>query len=244
MGVLRVDHPDIREFVTCKVNEDAITNFNISVGVTDAFMQAVKDDTAFDLISPHNGELVETVRAREIFDLIVKLAHHNGEPGILFLDTANRNNPLPHLYELEATNPCGEQPLLFNESCNLGSINISKFVNKTRKFLYWNRLKETVKLAVRFLDNVIDVNHYPIPEIEKRTLVNRKIGLGIMGFWDTLVLLDIRYDSEKAFLARGLEAEGAVAALADLRQLDCFRRLLSDACVRPRRHQHEELRRG
>jgi ribonucleoside-diphosphate reductase alpha chain len=208
MGVLRVDHPDIREFVTCKVNEDAITNFNISVGVTDAFMRAVKDETTFDLISPHNGELVETVQAREIFDLIVKLAHHNGEPGILFLDTANRSNPLPHLYELEATNPCGEQFLGPYENCCLGSINLAQHFD-TQGIVDWEKLRDSVILATRFLDNVININAYvpAVPRLREMAMRARRIGLGIMGLSDLMYAMGVRYGSVEAqeFAAQVME---------------------------------------
>ena len=157
MAVLRVDHPDIRDFISCKVDENQITNFNISVGLTDEFMKAVKEDSTYDLIAPHTGELVETVDAREIFDLIVRYAWHNGEPGVLFLDSANRTNPVPHLYNLEATNPCGEQWLGPYENCCLGSINLSQHCAPSGR-VDWEKLRQTVALSTRFLENVVPDN--------------------------------------------------------------------------------------
>jgi ribonucleoside-diphosphate reductase alpha chain len=198
MGVLRVDHPDIREFITCKTDENAITNFNISVGITDAFMEAVKKDLTIDLVSPKDGEVWETVRARAIFDLIVKQAHHNGEPGMLFLDIANRDNPVPHLYELEATNPCGEQWLGPNENCCLGSINLAKHVTGAGR-VDWAKLEESVALATRFLDDVVDANKYvpAVPELEVAAQRVRRLGLGIMGLGDLMYHLGVRYGSKE-----------------------------------------------
>jgi ribonucleoside-diphosphate reductase alpha chain len=197
MAVLRVDHPDIREFITCKVNENQITNFNISVGVTDAFMQAVREDSTYDLIAPHTKEIVETVRAREIFDLIVEYAHGNGEPGVLFIDTANRSNPLPQIYDLVATNPCGEQWLGPYESCCLGSINLAQHGGAERT-IDWEKLRQTVVLSTRFLDDVIDANDYvpAVPQIREAAHQTRRIGLGIMGLADLMYHLGIRYGSE------------------------------------------------
>jgi ribonucleoside-diphosphate reductase alpha chain len=206
MAVLRVDHPDVRDFITCKVNENHITNFNISVGLTDTFMQAVKEDGTYDLIAPHTGEIVETVQAREIFDLIVRQARHNGEPGVLFLDAANRSNPLPQLYQLEATNPCGEQWLGPYENCCLGSINLAQHFGGPGQ-VHWEKLRETVELSVRFLDNVVTVNKYvpAVPQLKESALRSRRIGLGIMGLADLMYHMGVRYGSEE-----GIELAGQV----------------------------------
>lgn len=198
MAILRVDHPDIMEFIRCKDKEGEFANFNISVGVTDAFMEAVKEDRNV-VLWWHNGiemNCTKSVKAREIFDTIVEQAWKNGEPGVVFLDTINRSHPL-NLGDIESTNPCGEQPLLPYESCNLGSINLAKMV-KEPKQVDWELLKDTVATAVRFLDDVIDVNVYPIQEIEDMSKGNRKIGLGVMGWADMLCQLRIPYDSERA----------------------------------------------
>jgi ribonucleoside-diphosphate reductase alpha chain len=200
MGILRVDHPDIMDFIVAKEKEGILRNFNISVGVTDKFMEAVEKDADFDLINPRNGQVTKKLKARAIWNLIIIMAWKNGEPGVVFLDTINRHNPTPQIGEMEATNPCGEQPLLPYESCNLGSLDISKFVFEDGK-MDWNRLRETVRLAVRFLDNVVDANVYELPEIEKITKGNRKIGLGVMGFADMLIKRGIRYDTEEGLKA-------------------------------------------
>ncbi|MEB2288963.1 MAG: adenosylcobalamin-dependent ribonucleoside-diphosphate reductase [Anaerolineae bacterium] len=198
MAVLRVDHPDIREFITCKTDENAITNFNISVGITDAFMRAVETDSDFDLVNPHDGQVWHTVRARDLFDQIVRQAHHNGEPGVLFLDTANHENPVPHLYELESTNPCGEQFLGPFENCCLGSINLAQHLIADRR-MDWDKLAETVALSTRFLDDVVSVNAYvpAVPQLQEAAHRVRRIGLGIMGLADLMYALGVRYGSEE-----------------------------------------------
>jgi ribonucleoside-diphosphate reductase alpha chain len=208
MAVLRVDHPDIRQFITCKTDENQITNFNISVGVTDAFMQAVRDEGPFDLIAPHTGQVVETVRARELFDLIVSQAHHNGEPGMLFLDPANHANPVPHLYELEATNPCGEQWLGPYENCCLGSINLAQHFAAGGK-VDWEGLRRSTALSTRFLDDVVTANAYvpAVPQLREAALRARRIGLGVMGLGDLMYHVGVRYGSDESleFAAQVME---------------------------------------
>ncbi len=196
MGILRVDHPEIMDFIVAKEKEGVLRNFNISVAVTDEFMEAVEKDSDFELINPRNDEVAKTLKARAIWNLMIMMAWKNGEPGVIFLDTINRHNPTPHLGQIESTNPCGEQPLLPYESCNLGSIDVSKFVTADSR-VNWERLRQTVRLAVRFLDNVVDANVYTLPEIERATKGNRKIGLGLMGFADMLIKLGIKYDTEE-----------------------------------------------
>lgn len=200
MGILRVDHPDIREFITCKQDNRDITNFNISVAITEDFMKAVEKGEKYDLIDPRTKKPVAQEDAREIFDMIVENAWNNGEPGIIFIDRINKDNVVPELGEIESTNPCGEQPLLPYESCNLGSINLSVMIKNTGNHpdVDFDKLGATVRKAVHFLDNVIDVNKYPIPEIEKMTKATRKIGLGVMGWADMLCKLSIPYNSQKA----------------------------------------------
>jgi ribonucleoside-diphosphate reductase alpha chain len=195
MGILRVDHPDVLQFITAKAKEGALVNFNISVGVTDAFMEAVENDQEYELINPRTGNPERSLRAREVFDLIVNTAWRTGDPGMVFLDEINRHNPTPKLGQMEGTNPCGEVPLLPYESCNLGSINLVKMVKDGE--IDWEKLRETVRIAVHFLDNVIDMNKYPIPEIEKSTMMTRKIGLGVMGLAEMFLELGIPYNSEE-----------------------------------------------
>lgn len=196
MGVLRIDHPDVEEFITIKRDPSELTNFNLSVTVTDEFMQAYAQGALFPLVNPRTKKVVKKVKARDLFKLIAESAWASGEPGVLFIDTINRANPTPHIGTIEATNPCGEQPLLPYESCCLGSINLSKLVRQGQ--IDWERLRDLVHLGVRFLDNVIEMGKYPVAEIDKITRANRKIGLGVMGFAHLLIGLGIPYDSPEA----------------------------------------------
>ena len=211
MGILAVNHSDILEFITSKRAGEVLRNFNISVAVTDEFMQAVRINKKIDLINPRTKKKVRKVSAKKFFDLIVDSAWRTGDPGLIFIDQINRRHPLRSLGKIEATNPCGEQPLLPYESCNLGSINLASMVKNGG--VDWEKLKKTVRIAVRFLDNVMDTNKYPLPHIEKITKANRKIGLGVMGFAEMLIKLGIRYDSKEALnlaekLMRFIQTEG------------------------------------
>ncbi|MBI5026600.1 MAG: adenosylcobalamin-dependent ribonucleoside-diphosphate reductase, partial [Nitrospirae bacterium] len=232
MGLLRVSHPDILSFITCKDENTKLNNFNISVGLTEEFMKALSEGREYELINPRTKQVINKLRAKEAFDLIVNHAWRNGEPGIVFLDRVNHSNPTPKIGEIESTNPCGEQPLLPYESCNLGSINLAKMVKPVSsqqsavsgQEIDWDKLRDITWKSVHFLDNVIDVNKYPLKKIEEMTKANRKIGLGVMGWADMLIQLGTPYNSDDAiklaaevmsFIQR--EGKAASAALAEER---------------------------
>ena len=196
MGILRVDHPDIVDFIRAKEKGRFLTNFNISVSATERFMEAVKSDGRYDLINPRTGKITKTLRAKAVFDRAVKSAWKTGDPGLIFIDEINHHNPTPDLGEIESTNPCGEQPLLPYESCNLGSINLSRMVRDGS--IDWEKLKRTAHLGIHFLDNIIDINNFPLSEIASITKGNRKIGLGVMGFAEMLIQLGVPYASNEA----------------------------------------------
>jgi ribonucleoside-diphosphate reductase alpha chain len=200
MAMLRVDHPDVLEFITSKKNNRDLNNFNISVGITDAFMEAVKKEDNYDLIDPRDDNKRGELSALEVYYALVRQAWENGDPGVVFLDRMNRDNPTPAIGDIESTNPCGEQPLLPLEACNLGSVNLARFVTEKdgEPSIDYDGLKETVRLSTRFLDDVVAVSRYPLPEIEKMARGNRKVGLGVMGFADMLYRMKIPYDSERA----------------------------------------------
>lgn len=196
MGILNCDHPDIIDFITAKSKEDTLQNFNISINATDNFMNAVLKEQEYELINPHTKHKIKKINAKEIFELIVANAWRTGDPGLVFIDEINRKNPTSAIGKIETTNPCGEQPLHPYESCNLGSINLTNMLKNGK--LDWDKLKKTIHIAIHFLDNVIDVNKYPLPQVEQITKANRRIGLGIMGFAELLITLGIPYESEKA----------------------------------------------
>ncbi len=220
MGILRCDHPDVEAFSRSKLEEGELENFNISVACTQAFLEAVKRGDSIDLVNPHGRETAGRVPARQIWETMAECAHAGGDPGAIFLDRINADNPTPHLGAIECTNPCGEQPLLPYEACNLGSINLNRVVRGGR--IDWDAFRTIVRLAVRFLDNCIEVSRYPLPEITEIVQGNRKIGLGVMGFADLLIRLGVPYDSDKA-LRTAEEVMGFVRTEADAESADLAR---------------------
>jgi ribonucleoside-diphosphate reductase alpha chain len=225
MGILRCDHPDIVEFIEAKIDKTRFSNFNLSVGITDRFMKAFMDSSEYDLVNPRTQKPVKRVKARTIFDLIVNAAWLTGDPGLIFLDEIDRKNPTPQVGKIEATNPCGELPLLPYESCNLGSINLAKMVKGNA--LDWDKLRETIHWGARFLDDVIEVNKFPLPQVREITFANRKIGLGVMGFADLLIRLGLPYHSPKALrfaveLMRFIHKESVKASIALAQQRGVF----------------------
>lgn len=250
MGLLRVDHPDVERFISAKDDLRRITNFNISIGVTDAFMEALQRDADFILRHPNTGDIAKTVRASALMDQIVDCAWRTGEPGLIFLDRVNRDNPTPHLGDLSATNPCGEVPLLPYEACNLGSINLMAMLDAENR-LDWNRLAETVKLAVRFLDNVVTCSRFPVEATRQMVQANRKIGLGLMGWADCLIAQGIPYDADEAIaLARDVAAfidyHSKQASLQLARERGAFANFSQSVYTRPdwllARSQHDPTR--
>ncbi len=226
MGILRVDHPDIKEFITSKADNKEINNFNISVALTEDFMQTLRNGKKYRLINPRNGETVAEEDAEEIFNMIIEYAWKNGEPGIVFIDRINKENPTPNAGEIEATNPCGEQPLLAYEACNLGSINLAHMVTPDKKINY-DKLSKTAAIATRFLDNVIDMSKYPMEKITNMVRANRKVGVGVMGWADMLIQLEIPYDSQEAIrtgeeVMAFIHKEAENASLAIARQRSVF----------------------
>jgi len=242
MAILNIDHPDVLEFITAKTKEGILQNFNISVAITNEFMEAVKKGKTYKLINPKNNQPVGELDAREVFDKVANLAWETGDPGVVFIDRMNdaRGNPTPKFGRIESTNPCGEQPLLPNEPCNLGSIDINKFVKKEgrKSVIDWNRLKTTVHESVHFLDNVIDMNKYPLPEIDAMARTNRRIGLGLMGWADTLVNLEIPYNSKQALdladkLMSFIEKESHTASIAIAKKRGTFANFKDSLYNRP-----------
>ena len=267
MGILRVDHPDVEEFIECKKENDQVNNFNISVAITDEFMEAVENDTDFDLKNPRDGAVIKTIRARDLFQKIIEGAWLNGEPGVVFIDKINDDNPTPQ-FPIEATNPCSEAHLPAYDSCNLGSINLERFVlspeeaeariasngssngssnghSEPRKAhttpcIDWEDLKRTVKTAIRFLDDVIEANNYPLQEIDKMSRGNRRIGLGVMGFADLLIKLGVSYDSER----RGLDLARSIMEWIDRHAWEASRELAEERGVMPNYEASRHQERG